>query len=175
MRCWHKDLIPVLPRQQLLGQWRECCLIAKNIAEKGTPNHLLVNKVMKYPIEHFYRYAFNVFEEMERRNYKVDEAKFSKWFNAIWYKNVIIKNDELFMRWHNDRYLAQCYYNLQEKYDCGGISEEEWQKIEDFYRKRSALVECNMYNKETIYPDCTVQIWENTATGKINHSNRQGT
>ena len=37
MRLWHKDLIYVLPRQQLLGQWRECCLIAKNIAEKGTP------------------------------------------------------------------------------------------------------------------------------------------
>lgn len=25
MRLWHKDLIPYLPRQQLLGQWRECC------------------------------------------------------------------------------------------------------------------------------------------------------
>jgi uncharacterized protein (TIGR02328 family) len=34
MRLWHKDLISVLPRQQLLGQWRECCLIARNIAEK---------------------------------------------------------------------------------------------------------------------------------------------
>ena len=39
MRLWHKDLISVLPRQQLLGQWRECCLIARNIAEKNTPNH----------------------------------------------------------------------------------------------------------------------------------------
>ena len=46
MRLWHKDLIPVLPRQQLIGQWRECCLIAKQISEKGTPNHILVNKIM---------------------------------------------------------------------------------------------------------------------------------
>ena len=36
MRLWHKDLIPLLPRQQLVGQWRECCLIAKQIAAKET-------------------------------------------------------------------------------------------------------------------------------------------
>ena len=30
---------------------------------------------------------------------------------------------------HNDRYLKQCYYNLQEKYDRGIIAKEEWQKI----------------------------------------------
>ena len=32
MRLWHKDLICVLPKNQLLGQWREVCLIAKEIA-----------------------------------------------------------------------------------------------------------------------------------------------
>lgn len=35
MRLWHKDLIEVLPRQQLLGQWRECCAIAKKPEGKG--------------------------------------------------------------------------------------------------------------------------------------------
>ena len=35
----------------------------------------------------------------------------------------------LFEGWHNERYLKQCYYNLQEKYDCGGISKEEWMKV----------------------------------------------
>lgn len=43
MRLWHKELIPYLPRQQLIAQWRECCAIASNLASKGTPNHLLVN------------------------------------------------------------------------------------------------------------------------------------
>lgn len=28
MRLWHKDLIPALPRKQLLGQWRELCAIS---------------------------------------------------------------------------------------------------------------------------------------------------
>ena len=69
MRLWHKDLIPVLPRQQLLGQWRECCLIAKNIVTIGKPNHILVDKIMEYPIEEFARYGYLVFREMCSRGY----------------------------------------------------------------------------------------------------------
>jgi hypothetical protein len=29
----------------------------------------------------------------------------------------------------NDRYLKQNLYNLQEKYDCGGISQDDWDAI----------------------------------------------
>jgi 3-methyladenine DNA glycosylase AlkD len=36
---------------------------------------------------------------------------------------------------HNDRYLKQCYYNLQEKYDRGIITKEEWQKIDEYYTR----------------------------------------
>ena len=126
MRLWHKDLIPVLPKQQLLGQWRECCLIAKNIAEKGTPNHLLVNKILDYPIEHFFRYGIRVVNEMERRGYKVDLYKFIRWFDRL---SAEREYEDIFDTWHNDRYLKQCYYNLQEKYDCGGITQAEWDTL----------------------------------------------
>ena len=126
MRLWHKDLIPVLPKQQLLGQWRECCLIAKNIAEKGTPNHILVNRIMDYPIEHFFRYGIRVMNEMERRGYKVDLYKFIQWFDRL---NAEREYESIFDTWHNDRYLKQCYYNLQEKYDCGGITQAEWDTL----------------------------------------------
>ena len=44
-----------------------------------------------------------------------------------------IKN--LFENWHNERYLKQCLMNLQEKYDCGGISEDEWKVIENKFSK----------------------------------------
>ena len=136
MRLWHKDLIEVLPRQQLLGQWRECCLIAKNIAENGTPNHLLVNKIMDYPIEHFYSYAKWIEIEMKRRGYKCDFWKFEKWYDRTIQSQIYsemkhiepytwLKKDALFPDWHNERYLKQCFYNLQEKYDCGGIPENE--------------------------------------------------
>lgn len=139
MRLWHKELIPVLPRQQLLGQWRECCLIAKNIAENGTPNHLLVNKVMDYPIEHFWSYAGKVAIEMKNRGYKYDLVKFSKYFEdaSVCWEHIPFEY-ELFMTWHNDRYLMQCYYNLQEKYDCGGITDDEWILIDQFVKSREA-------------------------------------
>ena len=53
----------------------------------------------------------------------------------------IYRNEDKFMRvfidftiWHNERYLRQCYYNLQEKYDCGLIKEREWREIYDFIK-----------------------------------------
>ena len=131
MRLWHKDLIPVLPKQQLVAQWRECCLIAREINVKGTPNHILVNKILNYPIEHFFffRYSRRVFNEMCYRGYNPDWNKFNKYipeFLSAEYEYI-----NIFEGWHNDRYLTQCYYNLQEKYDCGGIPDNEWKKLED--------------------------------------------
>lgn len=131
MRLWHKDLIPVLPRQQLLGQWRECCLIAKNIKEKGTPNHLLVNKIMDYPIGHFWKYGYLIREEMFRRGYKCDFHRFEQWFDRPW-RIVTPEVNDLFADWHTDRYMNQCLMNLQEKFDCDGIGINEYMKIIDF-------------------------------------------
>lgn len=129
MRLWHKSLIDVLPRQQLLGQWRECCCIAFNIAKNGTPNHILVNKVNDYPIGHFFTYSIDyIAAEMKRRDYKVDTSKFWKYFESG--NNYEIPNfDELYSGWHNERYLKQCLSNLEEKFDCGGITYEEWSNI----------------------------------------------
>lgn len=129
MRLWHKDLIPVLPKQQLLGQWRECCCIARNIAVNGTPNHLLVNKIMDYPIDHFLAYSDLVYNECRKRSYKVNLQSFLKHPLVRYAYAPIPSEQELFAGWHNDRYLLQCFYNLQEKYDCGGITEDEWQLI----------------------------------------------
>ena len=93
MRLWHKDLIQVLPRQQLLSQWRECCAIAKSIAEKGTPNHIIVNKIMDYPIEHFIAYTTLVKQEMQKRGYKCDTSRFTKWLE--WDAFKILKNEPI--------------------------------------------------------------------------------
>ena len=125
MRLWHKDLISVLPRQQLLGQWRECCLIARNIAKNGATGHILVNKIMDYPHDEFNAYADAVYKEMVRRGYKTDSWRFFMWRDDVNTPPLSI----IFRGWHNTRYLTQCYYNLEEKYDCGGISEEEMEKI----------------------------------------------
>lgn len=129
MRLWHKDLIRVLPAQQLKGQWRECCAIAKSIAENGTPNHMLVNKVIKFPLKHFYSYTKLVYDEMKKRGYNPNKNNFLKWVSGT--TQIPVNQRDLFYNWHNSRYLMQCYYNLQEKYDCGGITDEEWEKIYD--------------------------------------------
>lgn len=133
MRLWHKTLISVLPREQLIGSWRELSAIAGNIITKGTPNHILVNKILHYNYDHFITYALYVRNEMKRRGYKTSET--------VWNKIVSLKPDwqqvdfdELYREWHTDRYLCQCYYNLEEKFDCGGISAEDYQAI---------LIECN--------------------------------
>ena len=78
MRLWHKDLILVLPKHQLIGQWRECCAIAKAIAENGTPNHILINKIIDYPIDHFYTYCKLIELEMLNRNYKITSNSIQK-------------------------------------------------------------------------------------------------
>ena len=133
MRCWHKALIPYLPRQQLLGQWRECCLIAKNIVEKGTPNHILVNRIMDYPIGHFWEYGYLVYGAMLNKDYKCDFDKFEQWFDKPWSLKVP-DYEELFKNWHNDRYLLQCIFNLEEKHDCKGITHEEWNTLLGGYK-----------------------------------------
>ena len=127
MRLWHWKLIPVLPKDQLLGQWRECCLIMKNISENGTPNHILVNPIMDYPMDHFYCYAAMVHDEMERRGYRSDWLKFNQWMMNGTFNQV--SGWRMFQNWHNHRYLVQCLANLEEKHDRGGISDQEWNKI----------------------------------------------
>lgn len=145
MRLWHYQLIQVLPRQQLLGQWRECCLIVKSIIDKGTPNHLLVNPVMDYPIDHLFVYAQKVWDEMNRRGYHADWSRFGNVISVIQESFCIVEDRELFNGWHNNRYLWQCYLNLEEKHDRGGIGNEEWSRIESFWkRRRNSFYEATM-------------------------------
>ena len=141
MRLWHKDLIHYLPKQQLLGQWRECCSIASNIKSKGSPNHILVNKIMDYPLEHFYIFCYLVYAEMIDRGYKVN------WNRLQIVENNLTKPEDycamyslhIFYNWHNDIYLRECLYNLEEKYLCGGITKNEWKLIYDRFNYLTPL------------------------------------
>ena len=134
IRLWHKDLIEGLPREQLVAQWRECSAIAGNIKTKGSPNHILVNKIMDYPISHFISYAHYVRGEMTKRSYRTMNSVWEKISNlSDSYK--ILPLEELFPDWHNEKYARQCVYNLEEKYDCGGITDEDFKKIVDSFCK----------------------------------------
>lgn len=133
MRIWHKNLIKVLPREQLVAQWRELSAIAGNLNTKGTPNHILVNKVCDYPRDHFVSYAHYIRAEMTQRGYRTTESVWCKILDTNDGAFELVPVEELFPGWHNYRYLTQCYHNLEEKYDCGGISEEAFEKIYDVY------------------------------------------
>lgn len=129
MRLWNYQLIPVLPNAMLVSQWRECIAI-KRQWEKGTLKHRLVSYVMENK-QAFYDYCHDIAEEMKKMNIKFQEKYLLEIFdfceNEIDY---LILNKSIFKE-HNDRYLKQCLYNLQEKADRGIITQEEWQKIED--------------------------------------------
>lgn len=130
MRLWHYALVKYLPRQQLLSQWRECVCIAKSIHDKGTPNHILVNKIMDYPISGFNDYCNIVLAEMVKRGYNVSESSINKLKDYVGFEVDSDKQyNKLFKGWHNLSYLEQCYYNLQEKYDCGGLTDKEWETV----------------------------------------------
>ena len=135
MRLWHKYLIPYLPRQQLVSQWRECCCIARNIYRNGAPNHILVNKILNYDNTHFDEYTKFVIYEMNARGYRINEDNYWKWRTEI--RRITSDSfpsaNRLFRNWHNKRYLDQCMYNLQEKFDCGGLTDEEWQILLNGY------------------------------------------
>lgn len=131
MRLWSWQLLPYLSKNELCSQWRECCCIARNIAVNGTPNHILVNKIMNYPEDEFNTYTDVVIKEMERRGYKVDPWKFYKNRNDI--NNIPLGG--IFRGWHTKVYVKQCMANLMEKHDCGGITDEEWQILLDGYKE----------------------------------------
>lgn len=136
MRLWHYRLVPYLPRQQLLSQWRECICIAKSIHNKGTPNHILVNKIMDYPISEFIDYCNIVLVEMVRRGYNVSESSINKLEDYVDFEVDSEKQySHPFGGWHTLRYLNQCLSNLEEKYDCGGITDEEWGELCSGYIK----------------------------------------
>lgn len=137
MRLWHKDLIDVLPRQQLLAQWRELCSIYSK-----EDRHILINFIYDYPPNHFYTYSLLVIDEMRKRGYKLSESsykRFTDYFQNKKCKKINIHH--LFTNKMNDRYLQQCYFNLQEKYDCNAIKESEWALIENKLKERITVTE----------------------------------
>lgn len=81
---------------------------------------------------------FLIMTEMEHRGFNCDFERFEQWIDKP-YELLLPDYEDLFKDWHNDRYLMQCFFNLQEKFDCGGIPEDEWllvaKTISDFEMK----------------------------------------
>lgn len=121
MRLWHQSLIHYLPRQQLLGQHRECCALrGKGWGKK----HSVVDYVFKYDLAHLYEYHLWVIQEMILRNYRIDVVWYDRSYRG---KNIpkakilseigtyVCHNGEIIYPEHDDNYLKECLLNLKAK------------------------------------------------------------
>jgi len=134
MRLWDISMLSYLPREQLVAQWRECSAIAGAIQKKGTPNHILVNFVLDYDYDHFISYCFYLREEMTARGYRTMDSVWRK-IIALKPNYAILHQSEVYPFKFIMSYKKICYYNLFEKFICGGINEKDWQKIEEWRRE----------------------------------------
>jgi len=125
MRLWHIDLIPYLPKKQLVAQWREL-----NSIFKDQPKHILINYIYNYNKSYLLNYTQAVIRELYNRNYKIKSLEnYNKYFSIN--KSFGI---ERFAE-HNYDYLEICFYNLKEKYIRGqkDFTEDGWKKLKTFF------------------------------------------
>jgi uncharacterized protein (TIGR02328 family) len=116
VRLWHEDLISRLPRQQLLGQHRECCALR---GKGWGKRHATVNYVFDYSPYKLYQYHQLVMDEMVRRGYRPTDL----WRNPLYrgikcapYKSLDVEtlSKPIYIE-HNQNYLTECLDNLKSK------------------------------------------------------------
>ena len=129
MRLWHVDLLSVLPRSQLLAQWRELnSIFAKE------DRHVLINYIYDYPREDLLLYTEIVLAEMRSRGYQIRSfEKMANYFDGIEKPNYY----KPYAKHHNVEYLEICYFNLKEKFIRGQKDYEEAQffKLQSLYEE----------------------------------------
>ena len=125
MRLWHQFLLPYLPRQQLLGQHRECCALR---GQGWGRNHSVVNYVFQHEPDKLVLYHYLVMREMKRRGYNPDPIwlepnwrgkvlEWSDWIEATAedFDNAVGALDGCVYAEHDDAYLQECIENLRSK------------------------------------------------------------
>lgn len=122
MRLWHEELLSKLPRQQLLGQHRECTAL---IGLGWTKKHRTVQYALNDNLERLKAYHLRVIDEMERRGYKVSR----EWYNPLYRGKILgmdhninpVKTLTIYLtdgniyKQHDRKYLTECLENLRMK------------------------------------------------------------
>ncbi len=116
MRLWHEELISSLPRNQLLGQHRECCALRGNGWGR---KHETVNYVFNYSPYYLYKYHLLVMNEMAKRGYKISKEWKDKDYRgktAIRYNDLKeeVTGDPIYKE-HDKKYMDECIQNLLNK------------------------------------------------------------
>lgn len=112
MRLWSYQLITKLPRQQLLGQHRECCALRGNGWGKKQST---VDYVFNYPYEVLFAYHQLVMSEMHKRGYSVtSEWKEGEYRGKNKERLIAINKAYLNLTYkeHDYIYYQECVENL---------------------------------------------------------------
>ena len=116
MRLWHEQIIHLLPKNQLLGQHRECCALRGNGWNK---KHKTVDYVFTYSPYNLFIYHSKIMDEMEKRGYTVSKEWRDKNYRgqkAESYSNLEETNiSSPIYKEHNEEYLEECIENLAGK------------------------------------------------------------
>ena len=116
MRLWHEQIINLLPKNQLLGQHRECCALRGNGWNK---KHKTVDYVFLHSPYHLFIYHSLVMDEMEKRGYKVSVEWRDKNYRGKQAENYYNLEEEIIdkpiYKEHNTEYLVECIENLRKK------------------------------------------------------------
>ena len=116
MRLWHEQIIHLLPKNQLLGQHRECCALRGNGWNK---KHKTVDYVFTYSPYNLFIYHSKIMDEMEKRGYRVSREWRDKNYRgqkAESYSNLEETNiSSPIYKEHNSEYLLECIENLAGK------------------------------------------------------------
>ena len=139
MRLWHIDILPYLPKSQLLAQKRECDLIWRDYKNGKQTNHILINYIHKYNANNFHSYYCELAHEFVIRNFKFKDNSPL----IIKYSPAIIKFDLVKQPFkeHNNEYLLICFMNLYEKYIRGqkDFDKATFNKLYDFVNTKFDL------------------------------------
>lgn len=126
MRLWHQNLISKLPRQQLLGQHRECCALR---GKGWGRSHSVVNYVFQYEPECLVAYHYLVMNEMVARGYQPNQVWYNKNYRGTtlgytpgYCKDSLLQyylsqgeQNNLIYPEHNEEYFQECIDNLKSK------------------------------------------------------------
>lgn len=136
MRLWHKDLIQYLPDLQFRGQLRELVAIMHDWRDKGTTNHLLINRVMEYDKAELTEYFFVYENEYNRRYTNKLNIKYNREFVNFACRRM--RQVYIYAGWHDKEYLRVCMANLYEKHHFGigksRITDAEWARLCEGYK-----------------------------------------
>lgn len=143
MRLWSPELLPYLPELQFKGQYRELVSIMHDWRDKGSTNHILINRVMMYPKEELVKYFMfynKVYEERFRK--KVSKEIWNEFvdFGGGNVYDIDANCHNIYHGWLDSPqyYKVQCY-NLYEKHVFGvgksRITDYQWDTFVEGYKK----------------------------------------